>query len=169
MGAALSDTIYAIVAGFSLSYIITFIKINQLALQIGGGLILIGLGLTIFFTNPAKDVRKFRKKEVNHFHDFLFTFLITLTNPLIVYLYIGALTASGVVFSIDKPYYALFVIIGIYLGCCSWWATLTGVLSIFRHRFNLRLLFWGNKIAGTIIIILVVGALIYSLITGQKL
>lgn len=62
VGAATSDTIYAIIAGFSLTYIINFIKQNQLAFQLFGAIILLLLGIHIFMKNPVKDIRRLQKE-----------------------------------------------------------------------------------------------------------
>lgn len=53
LGAAFSDTIYAIIAVFSLSYVVTFIREQEFLIQIFATLLLIGLGVKIFITNPV--------------------------------------------------------------------------------------------------------------------
>jgi len=58
MGAATADGFYAIIAGFSLSYVINFIVSQQLYFQIFGSILCIYLGIRIFYTNPAKQLRK---------------------------------------------------------------------------------------------------------------
>lgn len=74
LGAAFSDTIYAIIAGFSLSFIVSFIEEQILWIQIIGAIILIALGLKIFYTNPAIQLRKQRKRNTNLLQDFVSTF-----------------------------------------------------------------------------------------------
>lgn len=169
MGAALADTCYAIIAGFSLTFIIEFIKHHHIVFQVAGGVILLAVGLHIYFKNPVKEFKKYQRKGGNYFQDFIFTFLVTLSNPLIVFLYLAALTGSGVVLNLSEPYDAFFIISGVYFGGFCWWTFLTGIVSIFRHRFNLRILWWFNKIAGITIIAIVVVASIYFLITGNRI
>lgn len=168
VGVALSDTFYAIIAGFSLTYIVAILKENQLFFQIFGALALIALGLNIFFKNPIKEVRKFRRKGTNYFQDLVFSFLITISNPLVILVFLAILTGSGVVLSISEPYQSFFIIAGIFTGGCLWWLLLTMVIGFFRHKFNLRVLWWFNKIAGITIVVFVIATVIYAVITKAR-
>ncbi|NQU86535.1 MAG: LysE family transporter [Mariniphaga sp.] len=167
LGVASADAIYAVIAGFSLSYILNFIKSHEIFFQLLGASILLLMGLNIFFKNPVKEIRKYRRKGSSYFQDYIFTFLITMSNPVSVFIFLAVLTGSGVVLNISKPYEALFIIAGVFTGGSLWWAILVSGIGIFRHRFNLRVLWWFNKIAGVLIILLVVMASIYFLITGK--
>jgi threonine/homoserine/homoserine lactone efflux protein len=164
LGVALADSFYAVIAGFSLTYILDFVKKHELVFQIVGGLILILLGLSIYFKNPVREIRNFRKKGNSSLQDLIFTFLLTLSNPGTVFVFLAVLTGSGVVLSITEPYEAFFIILGVFSGGSVWWLILTSAVSTFRHRFNLRLLWWFNKIAGVIIILIVLVAAIYYLV-----
>ena len=164
IGVALSDTFYAVIAGFSLTYIVAIIKENQLFFQIFGALALIGLGLNIFFKNPIKEVRKFRRKGNTYFQDLVFSFLITISNPLVVLVFLAVLTGSGVVLSISEPYQSFSIIAGIFTGGCLWWLLLTTIIGFFRHKFNLRVLWWFNKIAGVTIVVFVIATVIYAMV-----
>lgn len=121
MGVAATDAIYAIIAGFSLTYIINFIKQNQLIFQLVGAIILIILGLSIYLKNPVKEIRKFRRKGSSYFQDFIFTFLISISNPATLFIFLAVLTGSGVVLNISQPYEAFFIIIGVFAGGTFWW------------------------------------------------
>jgi threonine/homoserine/homoserine lactone efflux protein len=169
LGVALSDTVYAIIAGFSLTYILDFIKQHEFYFQLIGATILILLGLSIFFRNPVREMRKFRRKGSNYTQDFIFTFLISLSNPATVFIFLAVLTGTGVVLSITEPYDAIFIIIGVFIGASLWWGILTSVVGAFRHHLNLRVLWWFNKIAGMLIFLIVVIASAYYLITGRIL
>ncbi len=168
-GAALSDTFYAIIAGFSLTYIIDFLKQHQVVFQVLGAVVMILLGLHIFYKNPVKEVRRYRRKGTNYVQDFFFSFLITFSNPLVIFIFLAVLTGSGVVLSVSEPYHSFFIILGIFTGACCWWIILTSVVSAFRHRFNLRLLWWFNKIAGAAIIIFVAIMIILVIIAESTI
>ena len=164
LGVALADTVYAVIAGFSLTYILEFIREYELVFQIFAAIVLVILGLTIYFKNPVSEIRKFRRKGNSYFQDFAFTFLISLSNPVAVFIFIAVLTGSGVVLSISRPYEAMFIIAGIFSGASLWWILLAGGIGFFRHKFNLRVLWWFNKIAGIAILIIVFVAIIVELI-----
>ncbi len=169
IGVATSDTIYAIISGFSLTFITSFIKQHQLSFQIFGAIILLILGTHIFLKNPVKDLRNYRKKGSTYLQDMVSTFLVTFPNPLVIFIFLAVFASSGVVLNIDKPYQALFLLLGIFLGATSWWFTLTGIVSLFKHKFNLRILWWFNKIAGSLVFIFVVVSFILSILSKAKI
>lgn len=156
MGAALSDTLYAIIAGFSLTFILDFIRENEIIIQSIGVLIVLGLGINIFFKNPVSDLRRYRLKGSTHFQDIISSFLVTFSNPLTVFVFLAVFTSSGVAISLEQPYHAFFVILGVFTGAFGWWFTLSGIVSLFRHKINLRILWWINKTAGILIILFVI-------------
>jgi threonine/homoserine/homoserine lactone efflux protein len=163
MGAATSDTLYSIIAGFSLTFIINFIRQHQLLFQIVGTLILLALGFYIFFKNPVRDLRRNKRRGATHFQDYISSFLITVANPLVIFVFIAVFASSKLVLNIREPYHALVIIGGIFLGACSWWFTLSGLVSLFRHRINLRVLWWFNKLAGILVWIFVLVTIIVVL------
>ncbi len=165
MGAALSDTVYAIIAGFSLTFLIDFIRVHEMLFQVIGALVVFALGVHIFFTNPVKDIRRNRLRGNTHFQDIVSSFLVTFSNPLTVFVFLAVFTSSGVAVSLEQPYHSFFVILGILTGAFLWWFSLSGVVSLFRHKINLRILWWINKTAGAIIILFV---LITVLVVAQK-
>lgn len=155
MGAALSDTLYAVIAGFSLTFVIDFIREYEVYLQAIGALVLLGLGIHIFFKNPVTDLRHNRLRGNTHFKDIISSFLVTFSNPLSVFVFLAVFTSSGVAINLERPYHSFFVILGIFTGAFIWWFSLSGIVSLFRHKINLRVLWWINKTAGAIIVIFV--------------
>ncbi len=156
LGAALSDTIYAIIAAYSLSFIVGFVESKLLWIQIFGALVLIGLGLKIFYSNPAIQLRRQRNKSRNYFQDFVSTLLLTITNPLAIFLFFGFFAGLGVV-PRDRDWIGQLVLIGgVFVGASAWWFILTGLVSLFKNKINLRRLWWINKIAGAAIVVFVI-------------
>lgn len=165
MGAALSDTLYAIIAGFSLTFIIDFIQANEILFQCVGAVVVLALGIHIFFKNPVTDLRRNRLRGNTHFQDIISSFLVTFSNPLTVFVFLAVFTSSGVAVSLEQPYHSFFVILGIFTGAFIWWFSLSGIVSLFRHKINLRLLWWINKTAGVIIVLFV---LVTVIVMAQK-
>ncbi len=161
LGAAMSDTIYAIVAGFSLSLVLDVIEAQMFWLQLAGAIILIVMGVKIFLTNPAIQLRRQKNKNTSLIQDFVSTFIITITNPLAIFLFIAAFSVVGGEKQFDMQ---LMLVSGVFIGAASWWLTLTSLVGLFRKKINLRRLYWINKIAGSTIVILVVVASITLLI-----
>ena len=169
LGAAFSDTLYAIIAGFSLSFIVSFIEQQLLYIQTFGAGILIFLGIRIFYSNPAKQLRKQKQGKGNLFQDFMSTFLITISNPLAIFLFLAFFASFGVVKVGDNYINHLLLISGVMVGASLWWFMLTSIVNLFRSKINLRRLWWLNKIAGATIVVLVVIAFVYFLIDNPVL
>jgi len=165
MGAALSDTLYAIIAGFSLTFVIDFIRENEILFQIIGAIVVLILGIHIFLKNPVREIRRNRIRGNTHIQDIISSFLVTLSNPLTIFVFLAVFTSSGVAINLEEPYHSAFVILGVFLGAFLWWFSLSGIVSLFRHKINLRILWWINKTAGAIIVAFV---LVTAIVIVQK-
>lgn len=153
LGAATSDTIFATIAGFSLAFIINFIDKHRLAIEFIGGIIVVVLGIKTFYNNPVSQLRRHKKKKNKLFEDYISTFLLTATNPLIIF-YFLALFAAGNIVDSNNMGQALITVAGVFVGGVLWWYVLTTLISSFRQKFRLKHLWWINKIAGGLIIVL---------------
>jgi len=169
MGAAISDTLYAIIAGFSLTFLIDLIREYEIFLQAIGALVLLGLGIHLFFKNPATDLRRNKLRGNTHFKDIVSTFLVTFSNPLSVFIFLAVFTSSGVAVNLEHPYHSFFLILGIFTGAIIWWFSLSGIVSLFRHKINLRILWWINKSAGAIIVVFVLVTVLVVIQKGLKI
>lgn len=155
MGAACADLFYATVAAFGLGFVVNIIQTHELILQIIGGILLIVVGLRIYFGNPLKQIRL--KKKVSKkglLGDFLTLFFLTVSNPVAIVVFM-AVFAGASVFG-DSPSFRieLFVLIGVLVGGGLWWYTLSTLVNIFRKKFRLRVLITMNRVSGIIISIL---------------
>lgn len=158
LGAASSDFIYAIIAGFSVSMVMEFVQEQQKILTILGAIILIGLGLKIYFTNPVVQMRRQRhKRSGGMWHDYISTFLLTITNPLAIFLFLGAFSVVG---SETTFCMQCAMLSGVFIGAASWWFVLTMLVGIFRKKFTIKRIYYLNKIAGSCIIVIVLVTLI---------
>ena len=103
IGCCISDLIYALLTGLGMSIVIDFIEANQNILQILGSLVLVGFGLYLYRQNPAKNIRK-ANSSINTFtQDFITAFLLTFSNPLILFLYIGLFARFNFFLPESKP------------------------------------------------------------------
>ncbi len=160
MGAATVDSFFALVAALGLTFIINFIEEQQFYIQLLGGGVLIFLGTRIFNTNPIQQIRRHRKKKNKLVEDFLSVLFLTLSNPLAVFLFVAAFAGIGLVTSKDSSIKSSLIIAGVFLGATLWWASLTFFVDLFRKKFRLKQLWWINKIAGVIIIVFGIAAML---------
>lgn len=165
-GAATCDTMYALLAGFGVTYITSFLQHHQTEIQIVGSITLFILGLYIFRTNPLKKLKDKKLRSESQLQHYLTGFMVAMSNPLIVLAYIAVFAGTGIVFRIDELGDMLFYIGGFTSGALTWWFILSITINAFRHKFNLYVLYWFNKITGSIIILFVIVLAVYAMIFG---
>ncbi len=161
LGAATTDLIYAIFAATGFGLIIQLVENHTRVLEIITFAIIIVIGYAISQKSVNK-LRKERSKSSNLFSDFISIFLLTFSNPLVIGVFLAFFT--GITGANETSFLSLaFILIGIFFGALLWWFGLTISVSIFRHKFRFRNLFWINKITGLVILAFGIGGLMYAL------
>ena len=89
LGAALSDIGYALITGYGMSFMDDFLAKNQVLLQIIGSIMLFFFGIYTFRSNPVQSIRPVSSTPGSYLHNFVTAFFVTLSNPLIIFLFIG--------------------------------------------------------------------------------
>lgn len=164
IGAASADIIYAIIAGFSITFISDFLIENQTYIRIIGGVFLVFIGYKIFTSNPAKQIRKHKTKGHNYYKDFLTSFFVTVSNPLTIIAF-GAIFASfHMVNDKSASFSVIILIITVFSGALLWWVSLISIVTIFKNKIRLRNLLWINRITGLLIILFATLLIISSFI-----
>jgi len=162
VGAALSDLFYALVAGYGFSLIIGFIEKHQMSLQVGGGAVLLAFGLYIFLQNPIRQIRAPRRRNVNYWQDVVSTFFLTVSNPLALFTFLIIFASFDVFVEAQAENLIYYVLVGVFAGAILWWLHLTLLVGLFRRYFNIRRLWWINKISGVTIAIIAGGIIIQA-------
>jgi threonine/homoserine/homoserine lactone efflux protein len=169
LGSALADLVYAIVAGYSLTFIIELVRQYQLEFQILGSLAVVAIGVHIFLKNPAHDFKKFRRQGNTPVQDLTSAFVLTLANPIAIFAFLALFASSGATFNMERPYQTIFMVAGVFTGAFAWWFVLTEMVNCFKHRFNLHVLWWFNKIAGASVLFFVFITLVVAYFSGFKI
>jgi threonine/homoserine/homoserine lactone efflux protein len=163
LGATFSDLIYAVVAVFSMSFVIDFITEHHFILQIIGSVIVFLFGLYTYLSNPVKNLTKHHFEKKNYMQDFLTSFGLTITNPVVVFLFIALFAKFSFVTGNTTFWESIMGIIFVLLGAFFWWMLLVNLVNLFRNRFNLRRLYVINQSTGIILMFLAIGSLGYSI------
>jgi threonine/homoserine/homoserine lactone efflux protein len=162
-GAAFADGVYAVIAGFGVSFIIHFIVQYQDVLKLLGGAVVIFFGIRLFLTNPAVQLRKqMKSKGKGLWGDFFTSFALTISNPVGLFVFGAVFAGFGLIASETDTWSVLILIGGVLSGAILWWFSLSTLVSIFRDKFRLRRLLWVNRISG--IIVMIFGAIILLLV-----
>ncbi|MBI9033652.1 MAG: LysE family transporter [Bacteroidales bacterium] len=155
VGAGLVDSFYAVVAGLGFSFISDFLLGQQVIFRITGGIILVSLGLNMFFKNPVAQIRKMKMKQQKPFQDFLTTALLTLSNPMTIAFFGAVFAALSLDVNAPQGLQDMqLLLVGVLTGTMLWWVSLTAILNHFRSKIRLRTIISLNKITSIVIVIL---------------
>ncbi len=160
IGAASADIIYAVIAGFSITYISDFLIEYQTYIRLIGGAFLILVGIRIAISNPAKQIRKLRVKGNNFYKDFITSFLITISNPITILAFGAFFAAFNMISKTDGNFPIVIMIITVFSGSLLWWLSLIGIVTVFKKRIRLRNLLWINRITGVLIVLFAIFVMI---------
>ncbi|NDW11636.1 LysE family translocator [Bacteroides sp. 214] len=164
LGASLSDIIYALVTGYGMSFIFDFITNKIFYLQLLGSAMLLAFGYYTFRTNPVKSIRPASSNKGTYFHNFLTAFFVTLSNPLIIFLFIGLFARLTFVHPDIPLAEQLIGYAAIVLGAISWWFGISFFVNKVRARFNLRGIWLINRIIGIVVMVVSVLGFIFTLL-----
>ena len=154
IGAALSDLIYCLLAGFGLSFVTDFIEKQQLWLQLGGGLLAI-FAAYLFRKNPTRSLKSVETSPpTNYWTDFVTGFLFTFSNPLILFFIVGLFARFCIILPDFGVHHYIFVYVCILSGALMWWYGVTWLVNRLRRRVNVRSLWLVNRIISVILFVM---------------
>ncbi|MFZ4456278.1 MAG: LysE family translocator [Bacteroidales bacterium] len=168
VGAMFSDVFYAIMVGMGMSYILNFISKNETAIQVIGSILLLGFGIVLFRSNPIKTFQEQKKNITTYTQDLVTAFFITLSNPLIIFLFIALFARLNYYnddFTLGQH---ILGFASIAAGALLWWFIVTYFFGKLRSKFNLRRLWVLNRIIASIVISISLLGLAYSMFYNVK-
>ena len=138
-GAALSDLIYALITGLGMSFVMDFIQneANMFKMQLIGSAMLFIFGMYMFRSDPNKNFHPVSKEKGTLFHNFITAFLVTLSNPLIVFLFIALFARFAFVVP-NQPVVQIIGYLSMFCGAMLWWLGLTCLVNKIRTHFSVR-------------------------------
>jgi threonine/homoserine/homoserine lactone efflux protein len=161
IGAAASDIIYALFTGLGMSFVMDFINNaqNKFLLQIFGSLMLLGFGIYSYMSDPMKNAHQSSNKKGSLTHNGVTAFLVTLSNPLIIFLFMATFGSFAFIIP-DHPLEMTVGYLSIVIGALLWWFGLTWLVDKIRNKFDVSGIVILNKIIGSIVIVFSLVALV---------
>ncbi len=147
VGAGLADTFYGTVAAFSIATIEDFINYYSFYLRLGGGILLIWIGFTIFLNPPTEN----GSDDVDGgtlFHGLTSAFFLTVSNPVTLLVFVAVFAAMGISTVNDTASEAIALVIGVFLGANAWWFSLSTSVRLMHHKLSCNQLLWINRMSG---------------------
>lgn len=154
IGAAASDIIYALLTGFGMSFIMDFVQNPEykFMLQITGSAMLLAFGIYTFRSNPMKNAHQSSNKKGSITHNLVTAFLVTLSNPLIIFLFMATFAQFAFIVP-GHPFEMSVGYLSIIGGALLWWYGLTWLIDKIRGKFDENGILIINKVIGSIVII----------------
>ncbi|MBQ7423321.1 MAG: LysE family transporter [Prevotella sp.] len=154
IGAAVSDIIYAAITGFGMSFVMDFVNNdrNRFYLQIIGSLMLLAFGLFTYRTDPTRNIHQSGKNRGTLTHNAFTAFLVTFSNPLIIFLFMALFAQFAFVLP-NHPFEMAVGFLSIVAGALLWWYGLTWLVDKIREKFDnngIRLI---NQVIGAVVML----------------
>ena len=141
-----------------------FLTKHQVLLQIIGSIMLFVFGVFAFRSNPVRSIRPVSSNKGTYLHNFVTAFFVTLSNPLIIFLFIGLFARFSIVMPGSAIGFQLVGYLAIILGAFLWWFGITYLVNKVRSRFNVRGIWILNRIIGSVVMLASVISLVYTIL-----
>ena len=171
IGACVSDFIYALFTGLGMSFMMNFVgnERNRFLLQISGSVVLLLFGIYCYRSNPTRNIHKSNKTQNGTLVDNGVTaFLVTLSNPLIIFLFIFLFAQFAFVVP-NRPIEMTVGYASIVGGALLWWFGLSWLIDKVRGKFDDTGILIINRVVGCIVIIFSVIMLLGTFFNLYKL
>lgn len=165
VGAACSDMLYALITGVGMSFVSEMInnERNLFMLQLGGSALLMLFGIYTFRTKPQhRNIKAASHKKGSLWYNFWTGFLLTLGNPLIIFLFVAlfarfAFVVPDSLISMSLGYSAICG------GALLWWFVLTRGIDKLQSQFEERGLIILNRTIGAIVIVAAIIGFVFTI------
>lgn len=172
LGIATSDTLYASIAFFSLSFVTGFIESNMLLIKCIAGIFISAFGVNIFLKKPQMQIRRNQaEKDKTDWRDYVSGFLLSFANPAYILVHVALIAtvkSMGFYDADGNAFSNASMILGIFTGCSGWWLIIASIMKVVRKYFRPRHMLWINRISGIVITLIGVSLLI-SMISNLQI
>lgn len=162
LGVALADGFYGAVAAYGLTMISGFLLSHQFWFRLAGSVFLLYIGVKVLLSKPLEGATARGGKGLAA--DLVSAFFLTLTNPVTILLFAAIFANLGLGTSGRDFLPATMMVAGVFLGSALCWFILSGLVSIFRDRFQAAALRIVYRISGSVILIFAGAMLVTVLI-----
>jgi len=158
LGAATADAVFGGIAAFGLTFVSDAIASQRFWVRLVGGALLLFLGVRTFRAKKRKDpIVPFDNK--GFWGSFVSAFLLALANPVTIFAFIAVFAAVGLEDTLSVIR-ACALVLGVFAGSGLWFLILGYVARFFRKQLDAGGLIWVNRVAGVLIMLSGVAALV---------
>ena len=154
IGASISDLFYCVLTGTGIAFITDFIASQQFWLQLLGSVAIAIFGIYLFRKNPSRQLKRTDMPEASsNWKDVVTGFLLTVSNPLILFFIIGLFARFNFLLPEFRYYHYFAGYLSIAVGALAWWFLITLLVNKMRAHFNVRSLYLVNRIIGSLLLV----------------
>ena len=163
IGAAASDLIYAMMTGLGMSFMMDLIEhpTTVFYFKLLGSILLFCFGAYTYCIKPAPP-HKPSGKRGTLWHNMFTGFAITVSNPLIIFLFLALFARVGFVVP-DHPVEQALGYAGVVVGAIVWWFCLTTALNSIGSRIDMGTIRVLNRLLGLLVMVGSIVGLFYTL------
>jgi threonine/homoserine/homoserine lactone efflux protein len=136
LGVASADALYALLGAAGVAGFVTAFPSGTVVLQIGGGGFLVYLAWSMMREKQVVETSQMKAPFIRH--DFIWTFLLTLSNPMTILSFVGVFSALGSISTRTDGigYTSLLMVMGVFSGSLLWWVCLSDLTSALRTQIS---------------------------------
>ena len=154
LGATVSDTTYAMIAIFALAIVQKFIEAHQSMILLVGGVVLVLVGISMAFTNPFKNKKKRKKRDMTASpKDFGQSVAMAFSNPGAVFIMFTLFAFFGLAKDAPQSWSVAPIILSVSAGSVTYWFCMSWLISRFSDDISMKTVVWINRIAGALVVI----------------
>ncbi len=172
LGAVVGDGLIALCAALGIGAVSSTIKTYRTAIQVIGGLALIGIGLHTCLSRSKPFVKSAAEEGAASPARFVLdtakSFALTITNPGAVLGLFAIFGGIGSFVSIRGHGEALTLVAAVVAGCMTWWVVLSFAVERIDRRYDLSNVARINAIAGVLLLafgVMLIGEVVFSTLT----
>ena len=150
LGCSFADCIFACISGLALYTAGQFIEKNTVLIQIVGGIILIVVGMIMFFSH----IREAKKR--GHSYDplnFVKAMMMCITNPGALAIMLGLFAFFHMDMSAIPMLLRILSLVAVLCGSISYWYLFSHAVNRLGYRFPFRLLVTLNRVFGIVVVV----------------
>lgn len=153
LGASVVDTLFAVIAVFALAFTQQFLSDHEVVILLAGGLILIGLGLSMALKDPFRKMKADGTTKASA-TDFMQAVLMTISNPGAIFVMLALFAFFGITEDSPSTWRVAPILLSVAGGSVVYWFLLSWGLGHFRNKFTMNTILWISRVTGALVVII---------------
>jgi threonine/homoserine/homoserine lactone efflux protein len=138
---------------FALAFTQKFLNDHEVAILLGGGAILIGLGLSMALKDPFRKMKADGTSKASA-ADFMQAVLMTISNPGAIFVMLALFAFFGITDRAPSTWHVAPILLSVAAGSVVYWFLISWGLGHFRNKFKMNTILWISRVTGALVVII---------------